>query len=161
MLNIITTDPGLFSGHFPLPETTTDPFGSLHPASLPTSTSSTSTLPCSTPCSSLSPTFKVTFDARVDTSPVSAYPHPSESGIFWCVGFFFLKILFIFERGREGEREGEKHQCVVTPPMTPTRDLAATQACTPIRNRTGNPLVHRPVLNPLSHTSQDRKWHIL
>ena len=27
---------------------------------------------------------------------------------------FFLKILFIFrERGREGEREGEKHQYVV------------------------------------------------
>ena len=26
----------------------------------------------------------------------------------------FLKILFIFrERGREGEREGEKHRCVV------------------------------------------------
>ena len=35
----------------------------------------------------------------------------SESAIY--VSFFF-KILFIFrQRGREGEREGEKHQCVV------------------------------------------------
>ena len=31
---------------------------------------------------------------------------------------FFFKILFIFrQRGREGEREGEKHQCVVASPM--------------------------------------------
>ena len=40
---------------------------------------------------------------------------------------FFLKdfILFIFrERGREEEREGEKHQCVVASHATPTGDLA-------------------------------------
>ena len=39
----------------------------------------------------------------------------------------FLKrfYLFIFrERGREGEREGEKHQCVVAFRAPPTRDLA-------------------------------------
>ena len=37
----------------------------------------------------------------------------------------FLKILFIFrERGRELEREGEKHQCVVASHMPPTGDLA-------------------------------------
>ena len=30
----------------------------------------------------------------------------------------------------------------------------ATQACVPTGNQTGNPLVHRPVLNPLSYTSQ-------
>ena len=39
---------------------------------------------------------------------------------------FFFKISFIFifrERGREGEREGEKHQCVVAPHMPPTGDL--------------------------------------
>ena len=32
------------------------------------------------------------------------------------LGFLFLKILFVFifrQRGRQGEREGEKHQCVV------------------------------------------------
>ena len=35
------------------------------------------------------------------------------------------KILFIyFERERKGEREGEKHQCVVVSPVPPTGDLA-------------------------------------
>ena len=39
--------------------------------------------------------------------------------------FFLIKILFIFrERGREGEREGEKHQCVVASHALPTGDLA-------------------------------------
>ena len=38
--------------------------------------------------------------------------------------FFFFKTLFIFrERGREGEREEEKHQCVVASYMPPTGDL--------------------------------------
>ena len=39
---------------------------------------------------------------------------------------YFLKIyLLIFsERGREGEREGEKHQCVVASHAPPTGDLA-------------------------------------
>ena len=33
--------------------------------------------------------------------------------------------LFIFrERGREGKRKGEKHQCVVASRMLPTGDLA-------------------------------------
>ena len=47
--------------------------------------------------------------------------------------FFFFKIyLFIFrERGREGERDGEKHQCVVASHTGPTGDLDhTTQACT-------------------------------
>ena len=36
-----------------------------------------------------------------------------------------LKILFIFrERGREEERAGEKHQCVVASHVPPTGDLA-------------------------------------
>ena len=45
-----------------------------------------------------------------------------------CVGnevLFFLKILFIFrQRRREGEREGEKHECVVASCSPPTGDLA-------------------------------------
>ena len=38
---------------------------------------------------------------------------------------FLLKILFIYfkERGMEGEREGEKHQCVVASHVSPTGDL--------------------------------------
>ena len=38
---------------------------------------------------------------------------------------FLKKILFIYlfrERGREGEKEGKKHRCVVIPHMTPTGD---------------------------------------
>ena len=58
--------------------------------------------------------------------------------IFWCIIFselsnsvFFNKLLFldciylfITERGREGEREGEKHQYVVASHVPPTGDLA-------------------------------------
>ena len=46
---------------------------------------------------------------------------------------FFLKILFnIFrERGREGEREGEKYQCVVDSHMAPTGDLARNPGMCP------------------------------
>ena len=32
------------------------------------------------------------------------------------------------QRGREGEREGEKHQCVVASPIPPTGDPPAAQA---------------------------------
>ena len=55
-------------------------------------------------------------------------------------------ILFIFrERGREGEREGEKHQsmCGCSSPET----QPATQARALTGNRTSDPLVRRPALN--------------
>ena len=45
-----------------------------------------------------------------------------------CLKQTFLKKDFIYlffrQRGREGEREGEKHQCVVVSHMPPTGDLA-------------------------------------
>ena len=45
---------------------------------------------------------------------------------------FLKKILLIFlERGREGEREEEKHQCVVASCMPPTRDLACNPGMCP------------------------------
>ena len=47
--------------------------------------------------------------------------------IIICLSSFFKKrfYLFIFrERGQEGKREGEKHQCVVASRTTPTGDLA-------------------------------------
>ena len=46
---------------------------------------------------------------------------------------FFLKILFIyFQRGgREGEREGEKHQCVVASRAPPTGNLAHNSGICP------------------------------
>ena len=77
-------------------------------------------------------------------------PHVSDAEAY----FLLLKILFICrEGGREGEREGEKHHCVVASRASPAGAPAATQACALTGNWTSNPLVHRQVLNPLSHTS--------
>ena len=71
--------------------------------------------------------------------------------------FFKKDVICLFlERGREGERKGEKHQCVVASHVPPTGGLAATQACALMGNRTNDPLVHRPMFSPLSHTSQDK-----
>ena len=49
------------------------------------------------------------------------------------VFFFFLRFyLFIFrESGREGEREGEKHQCVVASHAPPSGDLARNPGMCP------------------------------
>ena len=50
------------------------------------------------------------------------------------VGFFKRFYLFIFrERGREGEREGEKHQCVVAFHVPPTGDSACNPGMCPDR----------------------------
>ena len=37
---------------------------------------------------------------------------------------FFFRFSLFLERGREGEREGEKHQCVGASHIPPTGDLA-------------------------------------
>ena len=61
---------------------------------------------------------------------------------------------------KEGEREGEKHQCVVASCTLPTSGggaWPATQACALTGNRTSDPLVHRPALSPLSYTSQGNR----
>ena len=71
---------------------------------------------------------------------------------------FFLKILFIYlfldrEEGRKKERE--RNINVWLPRRCPLLGTwPTTQACALTRNRTGDPLVHRLALNPLSHTSQ-------
>ena len=67
---------------------------------------------------------------------------------------FFFRFYLFRERGREGEREGQKHQCVVASHVPPTGDLAKTQACALTGNQTGNPLVCRLALKAVSHTSQ-------
>ena len=53
--------------------------------------------------------------------------------LFFCIDqFFFKKVLFIFrETGREGEREGEKHQRVVASHVPPTRYLAQNPGMCP------------------------------
>ena len=71
---------------------------------------------------------------------------------------FLKKILFInffLERSEGKEKEREGNISVWLPlacPLLQTRP--ATQACALIGNRTGDPLLCRPELNPLSHISQ-------
>ena len=69
---------------------------------------------------------------------------------------FFFKILFIF---RQSEKEGERERNIdvwlpLTHPLLGT--WPTTQACALTGNQTSDPLVCRPALNPLSHTSQGR-----
>ena len=46
------------------------------------------------------------------------------SYIFYFTLFFKIFYLFIFrQRGKEGEREGKEHQCVVASHAPPTGDL--------------------------------------
>ena len=62
---------------------------------------------------------------------------------------FFKDFLFFRKRER-----GEKYHCVFDSCMPPTGICPATQTCALTGNRIHDPLVHRLVLNPLSHTSQ-------
>ena len=42
-----------------------------------------------------------------------------------CIFFFLKHFIYLFlEREREGEREGEEHQCVAASRAPPTGDLA-------------------------------------
>ena len=70
----------------------------------------------------------------------------------------FLKKDFIYlflDRGDGREKERERNIKMWLPLACPQPGTwPATQACALTGNRTGDPLVHRPVLNPLSHTSQ-------
>ena len=59
-------------------------------------------------------------------------------GLFWFhvnyrnIGSRFVKYLLIFrQRGREGEREGEKHQCVVASHVPTTGEPALNPGMCP------------------------------
>ena len=70
---------------------------------------------------------------------------------------FVFKILFIYflERGEGREKERERNINVWLPLTCPQLGTwPATQACALTGNRKGYPLVCRPALNPVSHTSQ-------
>ena len=64
-----------------------------------------------------------------------------------------LFILFL-ERGREGEREGEKHQGVVASHVAPTGDLACNPGMCPDWESNRRPFGLQPTLIPQSYTSQ-------
>ena len=68
----------------------------------------------------------------------------------------FLKILFIHfrQRGRETEREGEKHQCVVASHMLPTGNPGHKPDKCPDWELNWWPFGLQAAPNPLSHTSQ-------
>ena len=70
--------------------------------------------------------------------------------------FLFKDFIYLFlekEEGREKERERDINVWLpVAGPQPGT--WPTTQACALTGNRTSDPLVRRPALNPLSHTSQ-------
>ena len=65
---------------------------------------------------------------------------------------FYLSIFG--ERGREGEKEREKHQCVVVSHAAPTGDVARNPGTCPDWESNRQPCGSQSTLNPLSHTSQ-------
>ena len=72
--------------------------------------------------------------------------------------FIFLKIYFLESR-REQERERNINVwLLLTRPLLGT--WPATQACALTGNWTGHPVVLRPALNPLSHTSQGWRYSL-
>ena len=71
--------------------------------------------------------------------------------------YFFNKkfYLFIFrQRGREGERKGEKHQCVVASHSPTTGDLVHNPSTCPDWESNQQPFGSQSMLNLLSHTSK-------
>ena len=86
------------------------------------------------------------------------------------LSFFLKDFIYLFLERREGrEKKRERNINVWLPLKCPqVGTWPATQACALTGNQTGNPLVHSPVLNPLSHTSQgllsfssSKKWSYL
>ena len=69
--------------------------------------------------------------------------------------FFFKDFIYLFlERGEGREKKRERNSNVWLPLMCPLLGTwPTTQARALTGNRTGNPLVLRPALNPLSHPS--------
>ena len=64
-------------------------------------------------------------------------------------------MYFFLERREGREKEKERNINVWLPLACSLLETwPRTQACALTGNRTGDPLVHKPVLNPLSHTSQ-------
>ena len=74
------------------------------------------------------------------------------------ISLFFLDFIYLFlERGDGREKERERNINVWLPLTRPLLGTwPAIQACALTRNRTGDPLVRKLTLNPLSHTSRGR-----
>ena len=72
-----------------------------------------------------------------------------------CLDYFFLRFYLFIDRGKGREKERERNINVWLPLVRSLlgRTWPTTQACALTRNWTSDPLVCRPALNPLSHTS--------
>ena len=58
--------------------------------------------------------------------------HPCHISPVWDRHFLKKDFIYLFrDRGRDGEREGEKHQCVVASHVSPPRDLALNPGTCP------------------------------
>ena len=70
--------------------------------------------------------------------------------------YFFKDFIYLFlERGEGRQKERDRNINVWLPLARPLLGTSpATQACALTGNQTSDPLLHSPVLNPLSHTSQ-------
>ena len=77
-----------------------------------------------------------------------AEPHWSGPMLYMYFLIFLLRFHFIFrEKGREGVREGEKHQCMVASHVALTGDLARNPGMCPDWESNGRLLVHSPRSN--------------
>ena len=112
----------------------------------------------------------LTVDPSVIHSPVHTFPtwhyiYPvSKAGnqkSSCILTYFFKDLIYLFlERGEGREKEREKNVNVWLPLTSPQLGTwPTTEACALTGNWTGNPLVCKPALNPLSHTSQGSWWH--
>ena len=79
-----------------------------------------------------------------------------QSNLLLYIFSFFKDFIYLFlERGEGREKERERNINVWLPLTRPQLGTwPATQACALTGNQTSGPLVRRPALNPLSHTSQ-------
>ena len=76
----------------------------------------------------------------------------------WKEHFLKIFINLFLERGEGREKERERNISVWLPLTYPLLGTwPATQACALTGHQTGDPLIHGPALNPLSHTSQGRR----
>ena len=92
-----------------------------------------------------------------DLPQMVAHPFGSVSDPQYACGYLKKKLRFylFLERGKGREKESERNINVWLSLACPLLGTwPTTQACALTGNLTSNPLVHRPVVNPLSHTSQ-------
>ena len=84
-------------------------------------------------CQKCSSTYQILLPVKLanssDSEPLKEFLRPNAS----CPCPSFLKdFMYLFlERGKEGKREGEQHQCVVASHTSPTGDLACSPGMCP------------------------------